>query len=363
MLNANSPTVQALLNSTPPGTGNMPVYFGNTPTMTTETQPVFSTTLYPSPKEMMIQSGQQAIYHPASFGNNIVGAANPAFQAAFSGYINPYMGYGYGPGYCMPMDDETRRIMESAAYNNLTYEEEVYMECGIYKHMSRIVSINLGRSEEESKQCEEAFNPYLKNPPRTESYSERKERTPMKVCIMRGDKVINDPDKVVTKYTPNQHQLGEYIKNLKSRDEATRTEIARRAVYIHENALERSMDNIDLVDFFNNNAGRIINQNLLDRAAYENMTRSSLLYNKQKFAKLFENNNIKPRAQRNAIERFTGMYGYMPDGRPVMPSHNPTISSSFAYDPITGQMNISPPGFIKNRLEQARLRFIESIGK
>ena len=36
MLNANSPTVQALLNSTPPGTGNMPVYFGNTPTMTTE---------------------------------------------------------------------------------------------------------------------------------------------------------------------------------------------------------------------------------------------------------------------------------------------------------------------------------------
>ena len=361
MLNANSPTVQALLNSTPPGTGNLPVYFGNTPTISTETP---SCTPYPSPKEMMIQSGQQAIYQPTSFGNNIVGAANPGFNAAFNGYINPYMGYGYGPGYCMPMDDETRRIMQSAAYNNLSYEEEVHMECDVYKQMSRVVSKTLGRSEEETKKCEEAFNPYLKNPQtRVESYRERKERKPMKVCIMRGDTVINDPDKVVEKYTPDQNQIGEYMKNLIARDQAFRNEIAKRAAYIHANALERSMDDIDLVEFFNNNAGMIINRNLLDQAAYENMTRSSLLYDKAKFAKLFENNGIMPRAQKNAIERFTGMYGYMPDGRPVMPNHNPAVSSSFAYDPSTGQLNISPPGFIRDRLEQARARFIQSIGK
>lgn len=359
MLNANSPTVQALLNSTPPGVGNMPVYFGNSPTITTETP---SYTPYPSPKEMMIQSGQQVVYYPTYFGNNIVGAANPGFNAAFNGYINPYMGYGYGPGYCMPMDDETRRIMQSAAYNNLTYEEEVELECGVYKHMSRIVSKTLGRSEEEAKRCEEAFNPYNKYPVRVESYSERKERKPMKVCIMKGDTVINDPDKVITKYIPNQYQLGEYIKNLVARDRAYKAEIAKRAAYIHNNALERSMDNVDLVEFFNNNAASIINRNLLDRAAYESMTRSSLLYDKNKFAKLFENNGIKPKAQRNAIERFTGMYGYMPDGRPVMPNHNPAVSSSFAYDPSTGQLNISPPGFIRDRLEQARARFIESIG-
>lgn len=33
MLNMNSPTVQAMLNNTPQGFGNMPVYFGNTPTV------------------------------------------------------------------------------------------------------------------------------------------------------------------------------------------------------------------------------------------------------------------------------------------------------------------------------------------
>ena len=51
----------------------------------------------------------------------------------------------------------------------------------------------------------------------------------------------------------------------------------------------------------------------------------------------------------------------MPDGRPVSPSHDPSVAQSFSYDPSTGQYNITAPNFLQNRFEAARQSFIRSI--
>ena len=118
MLNINSPTVQSMLRNTPQGFGNIPIYSGNGPTITTETIAVPSQeqqningtnqfqTPFPSPKEMLMNGGQNTIYNPTSFvpqgtmysqpqyGYNTggyVGGYNPNISSAFNGYYNPYM--------------------------------------------------------------------------------------------------------------------------------------------------------------------------------------------------------------------------------------------------------------------------------
>ena len=159
MLNINSPTVQAMMQNVPQGFGNMPVYFGNTPVLSTNQQQV--STPYPSPKEMLMQSGQQNIYSQTSFApRNVVGGYNPGFDAAFGGYINPYMGYGYsGYGFnpMMPLDDETRITLALAEANGLDYNEQIKMESELYKTMSRITSKNCNRTAEEAAHFEKYF--------------------------------------------------------------------------------------------------------------------------------------------------------------------------------------------------------------
>lgn len=363
MLNMNSPTVQAMMNNLPQGVGNMPAYFGNTPTVTIQQTPM--NTPYPSPKEMLMQAGQQNIYQPTSFApRNIVGGYNPGFEAAFNGYVNPYMGYGYsGYGYnnYYPMDEDTRRTLEMATFNGLDYNEQVQMECDLYKKISRTVSKNLGRSEEDTKRCESAFNPYNKYP-----QQQNDQKTPIKpihIQIKIGDRVVADmPSREVNIYNFNFLRNSEVVDNMRSRDAYMRSELAKRAQTLYSNASERKMDDLDILDFFNNGANSLIVEDLIALANYQNMIRSSQLYDKEKFGqRLLINNGFKPKSQRNAIDRFVGRYGVMPDGRPVTPGHDPSIAESFSYDPGTGQYTIKPPNFISNSLEQARYSFIKSL--
>ena len=191
MLNMNSPTVQAMLNNLPQGVGNMPVYYGNTPTVTSEisTQPTIP---YPSPKEMLIQSGQNNIYSPTSFApRNIVGGYNPGYQTAFDGYSNPYMGYGaYGGYQFSPMDDDARLRLEAAWFNGLTYDEQLRSESNLYKKISRIVSRNVGRDEETANDCEKAFDIYNKYP--NPEQIQRKPIRPIHIQLKVGDTVVAD---------------------------------------------------------------------------------------------------------------------------------------------------------------------------
>jgi len=367
MLNINSPTVQAMMQNLPEGVGNMPVYFGNTPTITTEQNINQFNTPYPSPKEMLMQSGQQNVYTPTSFApRNIVGGYNPGFQAAFDGYVNPYMGYGsYGGygyyGYGYPLDEETKQTLEMAAMNGLEYEEQIRMESDLYKKMSRTVSKCLGRTEEEAKRCEDAFEPYDKNP--KPQYINRLPIKSMHIQIKAGDSVIADmPSREINMYGYDCIGNSATVDNLRMRDSMIKADIANKSNNIYHSAPERSMDDMDIFDFFNKGAGVLIAADLVEKANYQNMTRSSQLYNKERFGqRLLINNGYTPKSQRKAIDRFVGRYGVMPDGRPVSPGHDPAVAQSFSYDPSTGQYSITAPGFIQDRIEKARQSFINSI--
>lgn len=359
MLNINSPTVQAMMQNVPQGIGNMPVYFGNTPAISTEQQQI--STPYPSPKEMLMQSGQQNVYAQTSFApSNIVGGYNPGFNAAFSGYVNPYMGYGYsGYGFnpMMPLDDETRLTLALAEANGLDYNEQIQMESALYKTMSRITSKNCDRTEEEAKHFEEYFEVKEKAPQGPQPYY-RKPIASMHIQIMSGDDVVADmqPTEMAIIATPS-----EVFDNIKARDIAVKNTRIQNYNNLYNSASERCMDDIDMLDFFNNHAGSLLMEDIEYRLRTQAYTNASLVYNKELFQKVLKNNGHKSRSQRNAIDRFVGRYGVMPDGRPVSPGHDPAVASSFSYNPNTGQYSITAPNFISDRLEKARLSFINSL--
>lgn len=366
MLNMNSPTVQAMMNNLPQGIGNMPVYFGNTPSITTEQQTSQFNTPYPSPKEMLMQAGQQAVYQPTSFApRNIVGGYNPGYQAAFNGYVNPYMGYGYSgynyySNYAMPMDEETRQTLSVAEFNGIDYETHVMNECNLYKRISRTVSKNIGRNDEATRICEDAFNPKPKYPQHHQE--PRPKIKPIHIRVLVGDDVVADmpsPDINICDYHLIRNT--EYIDKLKANDANIKTQINNRLNQLHQSAPERKMDGKDLFDFFDN-VGAFIMDDIVQQYELQKMTNASKLYDKNKFTqRLLENNGLKSKSQTKAIDRFVGRYGFMPDGRPVSPGHDPAIAQSFSYNPATGQYDITPPPqFISNRLEEARMRFINS---
>ena len=369
MLNLNSPTVQSMLKNTPNGFGNIPVYYGNTPTITStiEAVPTQSATPFPSPKEMVMNTGQNTLYSQTTFTpRNVVGAYNPGFQAAFAGYSNPYMGYGtygaYNNQYCMaPPDQESRDMLETAINNGLTYDEQLINESNLYKTMSRIVSKNLGRSEEEAKRCEEVFSIYCKYP--QQEYAERKKVKFLHIKLKIGDEVVADidPDKTFIReqnYTMNTM----YIYQMRERQHFIECKRIETMNSMYEKAPERMFDNYDLLDFFNIGAGVIMADSLNRELYMQSIRRTAQVYDSDDFKKrLLKNNGLRSREQLKAVERFVGRYGIMPDGRPVSPAHDPAVATSFSYDARTGQYTVTAPNFIRDKLEEARDSFIKSI--
>ena len=365
MLNLNSPTVQAMLGNTPQGYGNMPVYYGNSPTVTQTSTPSSGVTPFPSPKEMLMQGGQQMIYSPTSFApRNIVGAYNPGYNAAFAGYSNPYMGYGTYGGYysnMAPPDEDSRERLEMANFNGFTYDEQLEEESKLYKTISRIVSKNVGRTEDEAEECAAAFDIYCKYP--KEDLMQNKKVKPMHIRLKIGDEVVADMNPDVVHIKESNYAVNTiYVEQMKERQKWIEAEKIRRNNMLYANAPERAFDNVDLLDFFNNGAG-VIMADTLSRILYEqSIGRTTQVYDRDGFKqRLFKNNGLRSRDQMKAIERFAGRYGVMPDGRPVSPGHDPEVASSFSYDPKTGLYNVTAPNFIKDRMERARQSFIQSI--
>lgn len=375
MLNMNSPTVQAMLKNTPQGFGNIPLYYGSAPTITQTVQPIQQNNQipYPSPKEMITNAGQSMVYQPTQFmpQNNIVGGYNPVVQNVFRDYSNPFMGYGTYIGYpsygnqsyfMTPPDQDAMDLLEAANNNGITYDEQLRQESNLYKSISRIVSKNLGRTEEEAKECEEAFNICNKYPSREPL--ERRGITPLKVnlCI-GGEPIENNPEKINEKV-----KFNDYIRNVSYVDQMTmRQNMAEysainRMNQMYTQAPERRFDNMDLLDFFNNGMGILIADSFNRKLYQQSISQTSQLYNKSEFKKkLFENNGIRSKEQMNAVERYAGRYGVMPNGMPVSPGRDPSIAESFSYDPKTGQYSVTAPNFIRDRLEAARQSFIQSI--
>lgn len=420
MLNMNSPTVQMMLRNTPEGFGNMPVYYGSAPTITTEIvtpgqmqgqndinvqqQP------FPSPKQMIIQNGQNTIYNPTSFQpRNVVGGYNQGYQAAFAGYSNPFMGYGYsgygnvmypnnygnqgymynsGYGNVMypnkyghlmaefvsPPDEDSRQRLE-AAYDNgyvnkcdgdliKAYDMQLVTESELYKKISRTVSKNLGRSEKEAKECEEAFSIYNKYRRTDEEEFKRK---PIKIHIQLkiGDRVVADldPKSNIDKMNSKRYQFVSpaTIEYCKVRNAMIEAANINKCNQLYENAPERKFDKVDLYDFFNYGAG-VIMADSLNRDLYaQRMKNIGKVYNGEQFRQLLVSNGLRTEKQDQLVGKFVGRYGIMPDGRPVSPSHDPAIATCFSYDPKTGQYSVTAPNFIRDRFERARDSFIKSV--
>lgn len=380
MLNLNSPTVQAMMqNSTSQGFGNIPTYYGNSPVIGTENQPVQQfQTPYPSPKDMIANQGQQNIYQQTSFTTqprNIVGGYNPGYNAAFSNYYNPYMGYGtyggygnnyygYQNQYAFPLDEDARERLESANNNNLTYDEQLITESNIYKRLSRIVSKALGRSDEEARECEARFDIYNKYP--TPEYTPEKQIEPMHVVIMCGDDILyeSNPDTTNSSsyYRSNNNRIGMYVENVKMQNRNREAAIDRAQTFMYNQAIERKFDGVGLLEYLNHGSAVIGADYLSKQTQSYNNTLVGRVYDKNNFRKrLLENNGLRPREELKAVDRFVGRYGYLPNGTPISPQHDPGLSSCFSYDPSTGSYNITAPNFIKDRLEAARTRFIKSL--
>lgn len=384
MLNMNSPTVQAMMQNVPQGIGNMPVYYGNTPVVTSQDQ-----TPYPSPKEMLTQVGQQNIYAPTSMQPNypyfnsmsqyggyynpytvqpqqqFVGGYNPGFDAAFSGYSNPYMGYGYSGygmgGYNVPqyVNEEQRMNQMLADMNGVEYDEQLRSESNLYKAMARIVGNTQDFSDEKIKELEDYYEPYKKEIKSNQvPYYYRPPIEHPKVILKRADGVSVEVNNLPAENYMNSSEFDRKVVQSAYLKAGYQTSYQM----LYKSASERQMDNADLYDFFNGCAPRLMSENIMRDIKMQSMSMASRMYNSQKFLELLKNNGqVKSRSQERAIERFVGRYGVMPDGRPVSPGHNPAVAQSFSMNTQTGQIEIQAPNFIANRIDQARKQFIASL--
>ena len=368
MYNMNSPTLQAMLQNTPQGMGNMPVYNGNAPTVTTTQQ--FNSP-YPSPKDMVIQSGQQAIYTPVGFGypQNIVGGYNPNTpQSVFSGYSNPYMGYGSysGYGYMQPqmyMTEEMRDIYQVSTMIGITYQEQMENRIAINQRISTMVSKAIGRTEEETKHHRDYYDPKTRNKLPEQPKIKREPTTLMKVRIKNNDKVVYE--------SPEINQPVENLNLIKSNAVINRIEyetLQEKLRYrwmckrMYELAPERIADGMDLAEYFTKGLAMVDKRHTLEDLRMQRITNSANVYNRDKFReRLLISNGMKPKSAKTAIERYAGRYGVMPNGRPVTPGLDPSVAQSFSYNVNTGQYEVKPPNFISNRLEMARQSFIATL--
>ena len=373
MYNMNSPTLQAMLQNTPQGVGNMPMYSGSTPIVTTSQQQFNSP--YPSPKDMVIQSGQQTVYAPVGFGSpypqNIVGGYNPNIQhSAFNGYSNPYMGYGSYGGYGYQQQyipDHVRDTCEVAAMNGVTYQEQVEMHISVHQFMSSVASKNLGLSEEEAKAHKDFWDPRIRAANEQKQQKEAiRRRRPLKLMHVRikcGDEVVADivPDDTDVREL-NLIKDGNMLRRVELNVEYERQKRAYIRQRMYDMAPERLLDNMDLGDIFTGGLAQVQSIKEMQEIRMQRMINSSNVYNRDKFhERLMQNNGFKSRRSSSAIERYVGRYGVMPDGRPVTPGLDPAVAQSFSYNVNTGQYEVRPPKFLTSKIEAARQSFLQTL--
>lgn len=397
MLNANSPIVQAMLANTPNGFGNMPMYNGNAPTITTETVPVQSQSFsqsFPSPKEMLANNGQYSIYGQTSFMpqpmyqqqsyyqpmNPIIGGS-PNVNAMFNGYTNPYMGNGSFMGYycntmeVIPIDEESRQIVEAAKFNGITYSEQLVNTSMLNKMLSRAANRANGVSEEEIQRKSKYYDIYykFKTPERIRDEVEeilrenREECSKLEIAIVKGDTITKTSPKNVSARSmvgfDTYHKSGTHYSIVAEMWRRAKQSLIERYAYAYNHAVERKYDHCSLYEFFNGGAGYDILQQGFEEAMRINMAkRTTMVYDKNSIhALLRKSAGLAPVGEQKAMERFVGRYGVMPDGRPVSPSHDPRIAESFSYNPATGEFSVTAPNFIRDRIEKAKESFKRSL--
>ena len=167
-------------------------------------------------------------------------------------------------------------------------------------------------------------------------------------------------------------------------------EIRVRKANKYANAPERQVDNMGLIDFFNEGFGII---HYYDRLNELNTTiKVTRLFDSEEYRhKLLEKfgppqerrriyrENQRYLRSRDQLEKdlerglMRGGYGYMPDGSPVPEGLDPNIGSSFAIDLYSGNLHVTVPPHIvdhqplfitdkySKNVDKAREDFLRSI--
>lgn len=391
LLNANSPTVQAMLQNTPQGFGNMPMYYGNAPTayVQQQAQPQQFNSPFPSPKDMLTSAGQANVYAPTGFGYQQPPMFMGGNTSIMNGYQNPFMGYGYSgyttpypanpysgnivPNYNRPMTEQEFYSIQSLKMSGLNVHGPIEMrqleiqgEISAFKALSRLCGKVNDLSEEEIEERQALYDskPVQQEPPPQESYK-RKFDNPLVVTIDKGDGTtikLNSAEVMAKNPYENYYTNGCVASNVERNAQIRNYYAVLRFNQLFDSAPERKYDDASMYDMFNGGGLADLYFDSLRRLEHQQaLSRTGKLYDGSAFQSLLSKCGLSTRGNSAAIRRLTGRYGIMPDGRPVSPQHDPSIASSFAFNQNTGEFEITPPNFIARRLEKARSDFYRTI--
>lgn len=362
--------------------------------------------------------GYMDMNQPIMGGSFIGGGIN----LPIGGYTNPFMGnYGGYPGGLIGYNPERRRQELYYKYITASPEDRFAMDRGFanMKEMRSndysirtkltIMCMNgLGydpekidakkrEMEEELERIENGKGTYLSanpndpfNPVNYRSVEYRDEPVkPMHVTIVKGGQVIAEVGRVNRNISVNVRRDYELLLKL-SEYKRVMEEIRVRKANKYANAPERQVDNMGLIDFFNEGFGII---HYYDRLNELNTTiKVTRLFDSEEYRhKLLEKfgppqerrriyrENQRYLRSRDQLEKdlerglMRGGYGYMPDGSPVPEGLDPNIGSSFAIDLYSGSLQVTVPPHIvdhqplfitdkySKNVDKAREDFLRSI--
>lgn len=330
---------------------------------------------YPSYVQMQ-QPAPTGYYQPyPQFGYN---------HPVFAGYSNPYMGQGSYSGIetarqqYYQSDPEYYNRLCKAQENEISYEQQLKMETRFWKQLSRICSAGMGRSEEETKKREELYDPVepniemFKSPAqRSKEYYESQIIPPKIVSITKGDKVVytnKGKRPRCANYNTFNYQVA-YVELFRQQEEKAYINRTIKNNYLYEHAVERQMDNCSLMELFNEQMWKLTYDSYQREAARQKADATRVFQKNQflqrldrdrlRFSQSVDQNYMQKYLDRQAANitltesgNIRGKPGFMPNGEPLSPGVDPSLSDSFEYNPETKELEINMPKWMMDKLKR-----------
>lgn len=358
MFNLNSPTVQYMLNNTPPPPmSNMPVTYGNTPRVETVTMPsprTVQVSPYPDPYNMITGVGlsnympmpvynfggalsssppppgyngvpeYRDINQPVMGGLPIQGYNNPYMSSYTGGQYAPMVGGSYFNNYWSGNNEASRRYYryvyaspEDRAAMDMGFEDAADMQANdlnIITKLAIMAKTALGESqeviqeiqekadvkikelnEESLKRCRE-YNPF--DLTRYQHPMETSVKCTAHIMIKRGDEIIFEVNKNEEDKFDRRvvNKANECERTLQVTQQIREKNITMHA-YMYSKAPERDLDKMSMIDFFNEGFGII---HYYDRQKEWNKAQHDVtkLFDSDKFKRDLRMNYGTPQARR-----------------------------------------------------------------
>lgn len=417
MINLNSPTVQTMLANTPSGgMGNMPMGYGNTPTVETvyPSPQHVAISPYPDPYNMITGAGLSNYMQMPTYNFTGTLSGNPFATSngnpTYRDFNQPVMGGSFNnlpiAGYSNPLMSFTGNVYGSGGNIGITPRQERYyrylyaspedrqaMDMGfdsmaemktneitVIHRLSMMAKNALGGSQEEideiKEQMEEKIEkiekekvsqPTSYNPFNFNAYNKVDDSIkPMRVRIIKNNEVICEMNtkrsaRIDTFDIEKKVSLGLRI--------IERAKEIRAEKYA--NAPERQIDNMNLSSFFNEGFGLIHYYDRLE--SLKNINNVTRLFDSDEYRRKIQREYGTPEMKRriliedqknlrgkDQLEKdlenglVRGGYGFMPGGQPLSPGVDPNIGSAMAINPVTGGLYLTVPPSIDNSVDSGK---------